>query len=70
MPDLSPFIGAGILALLLYFAVTAALVGASIWLIHTIIWRSVRRGLHEFYYPGTKLGTRPTQQVVAPPRDW
>lgn len=70
IPDLSPIIGASTIVIVLYLAVTAALVGLSIWILHTIIWRSVRRGLHEFHYPGAKIGTRSPQQFLGDPRAW
>lgn len=46
---------------LLYVIVSAATVALAIWVTYTIIWRSVRRGMREFY------GLGPYRKGMAPP---
>ncbi|HWS49887.1 MAG TPA: hypothetical protein VN241_02655 [Microbacterium sp.] len=41
--------GAGILAFLIWAALTIGAVVLSVWITYTIIWRAVRRGLREYY---------------------
>ena len=43
---------AGIIVLILMLIVMVGLTALWIWVLYTIIWRAVRRGLREFYgYP-------------------
>ena len=52
--DYASIAGLGIIALLVYLAITIGLVILSVWITYTIIWRAVRRGLREFYQPGSQ----------------
>ncbi len=65
---------AGFIALLIGFLVWLGLTALVLWVMYTIIWTAVRRGLREFYYPGikmNKLSARSVPQNNGPgPRDW
>lgn len=52
--EFAAFAGLGIVFLLIYLAVSAALIALGIWITYTVIWRAVRRGLREFHYPGQR----------------
>ena len=60
--DFAGIAGLGLIALVIYVAVTAGIVALSIWITYTIIWRAVRRGLREFYQPGANGQQRPLGQ--------
>lgn len=57
--------------ILIYIALIAAAVIFEIWLIYTIIWRAVRRGLreHDLNPTGTK-GPRREERYRGNPRNW
>jgi hypothetical protein len=46
---LSTFASAGVVFLIVYLVVTALLIAIGIWISYSVIWRSVRRGMREFY---------------------
>jgi len=46
---------AGGTVVLLFIAIEIAVVGLTIWITYTIIWRAVPRGLREFHYPGIPI---------------
>lgn len=53
-PDFGLLAAGGLIGLLLSVLFSAGTIALSIWIIYTIIWRAVRRGLREFHYPDQK----------------
>lgn len=49
--DYSGLAGFGIVAIIFFFIVYAGLLVLMFWLLDTVIWRAVRRGLREFHHP-------------------
>lgn len=49
--DYSGLAGFGIVAIIFFFIVYAGLLVLMFWLLYTVIWRAVRRGLREFHHP-------------------
>jgi len=41
-----------------------------LWVIYTIIWRAVRRGLYEYHNPRHTRASRDLENRVRGPRDW
>ena len=50
-PDV--LLGPGI-AIIFVFLLYAGLVAVGFWILYTVIWRAVRRGLREFHHPGER----------------
>jgi hypothetical protein len=48
-PDFSSIAAGGLLFLIIYLVVTIGLIVLGIWIAYSVIWRSVRRGMREFY---------------------
>lgn len=46
---LGNYAGLGIVLLIIYLVVSLAMIGVFIWIMYSIIWRAVRRGMREFY---------------------
>lgn len=46
---LGNYAGLGIVLLIIYLLVSLAMIGVFIWIMYSIIWRAVRRGMREFY---------------------
>jgi hypothetical protein len=74
---LAGFAGASVIVFVLMLVVFGAIAALCIWLVYTVIWRAVRRGLREYYNPGVKQnvsrpsGSRsPTAPIQRGPRDW
>lgn len=69
--DLGQFAAGFGVAILLYLAVAVGIGALSIWVLYTIIWRGVRRGLRE-YYGGQLDAARTVDQIRRSPgpRDW
>lgn len=53
--DLSQIAAVGFLGIFLAIVVWLALVVLVLWVLYTIIWLAVRRGLAEFHHPGMRL---------------
>ncbi len=51
IPDLTPLLGVGVLALVIWAVVTAAIVALALWIQYAIIWHAVRRGVREYFGP-------------------
>ena len=49
--DPSALFGAGLIGILFFAVAYIALVALGVWLLYTVIWRAVRRGMREFHYP-------------------
>lgn len=56
----------GIAAVVIIFAVAGIGVTLSLWLLYTVIWRAVRRGLKEYHSPAARQSSVPSY----PPRNW
>src|SRR3978361_2052197 len=74
---LAGFAGASMVVVLLLLLISAAGVALGVWIMYTIIWRAVRRGMREFHGVPTKpASSHPTQTTTqspgraAGPRDW
>lgn len=51
-PDFfGPLLGFGLLVLIVWAAVVVGLVVLYFWIVYTVVWRAVRRGMKEFHYP-------------------
>ena len=53
MDNLDPgeLLGLGIFGILISAVVVVSAVALGFWLLYTVIWRAVRRGMREFHYP-------------------
>ena len=60
---LGNFAGLGIVLLIIYLVVSLATIGVFIWIMYSIIWRAVRRGLREFY---AETGLPPSARFTSP----
>jgi len=49
--DPGELLGLGVFGILLSAVVYASAVALGFWLLYTVIWRAVRRGMREFHYP-------------------
>ena len=69
--DLGDLLAGFGVAVVVYLAVLAVIAVLSIWLLYTIIWRAVRRGMREF--SDGELGVARSIDTIrrSPgPRDW
>jgi len=49
--DPSGLLGFGALGILFGAIAYIVVVAVSFWLLYTVVWRAVRRGMREFHYP-------------------
>ncbi len=49
--DPSGLLGLGLISILFLVVAYIAVVAIGFWLLYTVIWRAVRRGMREFHYP-------------------
>lgn len=64
---LAALLGGGIILVIVWLLVTAAIIVLAIWITYTIIWRAVRRGMREWERDrGTGRGTLPPATGPAP----
>lgn len=45
--DISSFAGTGLIFLVLYLLFTGLIVALASWILYSVVWRAVRRGLRE-----------------------
>lgn len=63
-------VGGGIVFFVVLLAIIVGVVALEIWVVYTIIWRAVRRGMREYHHGSTPPNGQSKSRALYPPSNW